>query len=311
MLRGVGSESFPKNKVLVIGDVMLDEYVWSTVTRISPESPVPVAEVQSTTYAPGGAANVALNIATLGGDPLLIGIVGNDPAGDLLKTELKSMNIPTKQILTIGTRQTTHKTRIIAHNQHLVRVDREDKDHVTADVTTKLIKAFDKLIDSVDSVILVDYQKGSLTTDLTEHIIKKSKSKSKPVSVCLKNEDIDKYRGANIVSLHVDDAEVASRITLMTEKNIQKIGLKLLTMLESNLLVINQLAKGVMLFFPDRPSFQVPGSISDILDSARLDDALISVLSLAHLNDFNLVDSSEIINGLIHQLLEKTNPNTN
>src|SRR5260221_8033163 len=156
---------FSRASVLVIGDVMLDRYWWGDVTRISPEAPVPVVRLRRDSYAPGGAANVALNVAGLGAGVSLIGVVGHDPESDHLRTALSKAGVAADFLITSGIRPTNVKTRVIAHNQQVVRVDRETTSSLSAEETEHLLERISEILPKADVVLLSDYAKGTLSDD--------------------------------------------------------------------------------------------------------------------------------------------------
>jgi D-beta-D-heptose 7-phosphate kinase/D-beta-D-heptose 1-phosphate adenosyltransferase len=286
----------PKKSILVVGDLMLDEHVWSTVTRISPEAPVPVADVKSVTYAPGGSANVASNIVALGGIPYLVGVIGHDIAGDMLKKKLAEREISSDYLVESVKRQTTHKTRIIAHHQHVVRVDKEDRGDIGPELTQQIKEKIDSLWDQIDAVLISDYHKGVLTPELCQYIIQGAKSRQKIVSVDPKGEDFSKYRGATIVTPNLHEAEVASKITLDVEKNLQKVGLKLLATMDSDYLLVTQGEKGMTLFYPGKPSFHIPTVAQEVFDITGAGDTVISTLTLALAAGISIETAVEIAN---------------
>ena len=171
---------FPRAKVLVIGDLMLDEFIWGKVSRISPEAPVPVVWVQSDSVMPGGAANVANNIRALGGRVSLVGVVGHDRWGDTLLKDLASRKMGVRGIVRIS-RPTTVKTRVIAHHQQVVRVDREQVEPFAPKVTEQLIAAVTKQLPEVDAVIIEDYGKGVIARRLLEAIVPLARKGARPV----------------------------------------------------------------------------------------------------------------------------------
>ena len=162
-------------KIAVIGDMMLDCYFWGEVKRISPEAPVPVVEVGDEFYRFGGAANVALNILKLGGIPIPIGVIGYDNDGTIFRSLLRENNIEADGLIVDESRPTTSKTRVIAHNQHVVRIDKESKDYLKKNIQTKLFDYLNQHLSSLDGIILQDYNKGVLTPALIEKIISSAK----------------------------------------------------------------------------------------------------------------------------------------
>ena len=156
---------FVNKRIAVIGDLMLDRYFWGTVSRISPEAPVPVVEVDEESTRLGGAANVANNIASLGGMPLLIGVVGKDIGADMLQNLVAGNGFPTDGIVVDDSRPTTVKTRVIAHSQHVVRIDQEGKVDLKAEIQAKIFANLERQISSLDGIILEDYNKCVLTKE--------------------------------------------------------------------------------------------------------------------------------------------------
>ncbi|NQT22194.1 MAG: D-glycero-beta-D-manno-heptose-7-phosphate kinase, partial [Candidatus Omnitrophica bacterium] len=173
-----------KNKnILVIGDLILDEFIWGKVSRISPEAPVPVVWVDNESFMPGGAANVANNITSLGGKAYLTGIVGSDERAGILKGELDHKGIVTDGIVTDTTRPTTLKTRVIAHQQQVVRIDKERTDHIKDRVVNKIINYVKKVISDIDAIVIEDYGKGLITPRLLKPVLALAKRHKKIISV--------------------------------------------------------------------------------------------------------------------------------
>ena len=167
-----------KSRVLVVGDVMLDQFLWGRVKRISPEAPVPVVEFQSETYMPGGAANVARNLTALGADVGLYGLVGKDDGAKMLKQLLKEDSVDSSGLIASSARMTTRKTRVIAHQQQMLRVDRETNDAAEPRVTKRLLGAIEAELDTTNAVIICDYSKGAVTQELLDGLRALCKSRS-------------------------------------------------------------------------------------------------------------------------------------
>src|SRR5262245_59175187 len=162
---------FAGRRIAVLGDLMMDEYLWGRATRISPESPVMVVEVERESRVPGGAANVVNNILALGGRVSVIGVVGDDPAGIALKRALSDSGADISGIVTDRTRPTTQKTRVVAHNQQVLRVDREETGEVGSDVSTKLILGIRDAVRLADAILVSDYNKGVLTPEVARQAV--------------------------------------------------------------------------------------------------------------------------------------------
>src|SRR6478609_677832 len=191
-------ESFNKLNVLIIGDVMLDSYIWGTVERISPEAPVPVVSVRKKDHRLGGAANVALNIQALGAKPILCALVGEDDAGRKLLECMKNLSITNEGIVFSKTRPTTEKTRIIARDQHVVRVDEESDHEVNAQEESELLKKISALIQQCDVVIFEDYDKGVINASIIEKTVALANQKGIPTIVDPKKRNFLHYKGVSL-----------------------------------------------------------------------------------------------------------------
>ena len=199
-------QKFSDQPVLVVGDLMLDRYVWGRVERISPEAPVPVVEVVKESVHLGGAANVAYNLAVLKARPLLVGVVGGDEAGDRLVEELHRQEISSECIVRDKGRSTTIKTRIIAHNQQVCRTDREDKTPLSQGAVGQIRGAYQTLLEQAKGIIISDYAKGALSAALVVELIQEAREAKKFVAVDPKAGDFSVYRGASIVTPNKKEA---------------------------------------------------------------------------------------------------------
>ncbi len=272
--------SFKGRKILVFGDLMLDEHIWAKVSRISPEAPVPIADVQNISHVPGGSGNVAANIKTLGGEPILVGIIGKDSSGAKLKKALKAYKINTNSIIESTTRPTILKSRIIASQQQMVRVDRELKTDPEKEILEKVNKLLAKVIPSVDGVIISDYGKGLVTKELCQTIIRVAKARKIPVSVDPKGIDYTKYQGATILTPNLLEAETAAKEKAVSPKALLEIAEKVIEQAKSQFLLITQGKDGMSLF--DRKSliFQIPALAKEVYDITGAGDTVISTLTL-------------------------------
>ena|SRR5260221_255957 len=170
-------------RIAVIGDLMLDRYFWGSVSRISPEAPVPVLDLETEQARLGGAANVAQNIKSLGGEPLLVGVIGADNSGNQLFGIIKEHGFSADGIVIDGTRPTTVKTRVIAHNQHVIRIDRESKTDISHIIQNKIMAVLSRHIDSLDGIILEDYNKGVIVKSLIKQIVDLANENGKTITV--------------------------------------------------------------------------------------------------------------------------------
>ncbi|MDD4178636.1 MAG: D-glycero-beta-D-manno-heptose-7-phosphate kinase [Candidatus Margulisbacteria bacterium] len=272
--------AFHGKKILVFGDLMLDEHVWSRVNRISPEAPVPIADVVKITHVPGGCGNVAANIAALGGTPILIGLIGNDSTGEKLLTALEKRNIPINYLIKDPNRPTILKSRIIAASQHLIRVDREDRTVIPTQLGRKILARVKEMINKVDAVIISDYEKGLVAGELCQQIIKLARKYKKPVAVDPKGTDYSKYRGATIITPNLKEAALASRTPITEEKSLEKAGKTLLGSIKPQYVLITRGRDGMTLF-DKKGSTHIPAVAREVFDITGAGDAVIATLSLA------------------------------
>ncbi len=276
--------SFPKVRLLVIGDIMMDRSILGKVSRISPEAPVPVVIVEKEDFNLGGAANVAHNIRSLGGTVVLCGIVGDDENGRRLHRRIVEKGIQTQGIFLEQGRQTTVKTRIIAHHPHyqqLVRVDRETTDRPKVTTFRRLAKFLSNKMEDFDGVVISDYGKGLLTRKLIQTIVKKAKKSKKLIMVDPKLKNFFSYKGATVITPNTNEASEASRIPATDQSSVEKIGRKLLKRLKCNALVITQGEKGMTIFEHHQKPYPVPTVAKEVYDVTGAGDTVIGTMALA------------------------------
>jgi D-beta-D-heptose 7-phosphate kinase/D-beta-D-heptose 1-phosphate adenosyltransferase len=267
-------------KVLVFGDLMLDEHIWSKVSRISPEAPVPIADVIQINHVPGGCGNVASNISALGGIPLLVGIIGRDSSGDKLRKALSKAKISASNIIVDPKRPTILKSRIIAGSQHVIRVDREDRSILSSKLIATIIKRLKKLVPQVDAVVVSDYGKGAVTEETAQTIISLARKFKKPVATDPKGVDYSKYKGATIVTPNLREAAIAARRVIVDEKSLIKAGSVLLRALKTEYLLVTRGRDGMSLFGKDGAAY-IPAVPREVFDITGAGDTVIATLSLA------------------------------
>ncbi|MGB9856898.1 MAG: D-glycero-beta-D-manno-heptose-7-phosphate kinase [Dictyoglomaceae bacterium] len=279
-------------KVGILGDIMLDEYIIGNVSRISPEAPVPIVEVSEEYSLLGGASNVANNIKALLGEPILFGIIGKDKAGEKIIEILHEKGIISK-ICIDKNRPTTQKTRIIALNQQVVRIDRETKEPISEEMEEMLFQNIEENVKEIDIFIISDYAKGVLTPKLTSEVISLMKSKNKKVIVDPKGKDYRKYRGASLLTPNEKEAQIATN----TEENFDVISCakKLWKITEGEGILITRGEKGMFLFLPDFQVF-IPALSSQVRDVTGAGDTVVAVLSLALAGGGNFLESALLSN---------------
>ena len=204
------SASFAGKKVLIAGDVMLDEHIQGSVRRLSPEAPVPIVEIQSRRYHPGGSGNVAVNITSLGGTVLLTGVVGNDLHGSRLAEELTARSVSPEYLITAADRHTTSKSRVMAGAHHIVRFDQEDRFELSAEQEEQVARQAAECARQADVCVLSDYAKGVVTAKICQAVIAAAAERGVPVVVDPKGADFAKYTGATVVTPNLNEAKVAA-----------------------------------------------------------------------------------------------------
>ncbi|MBS3096374.1 bifunctional hydroxymethylpyrimidine kinase/phosphomethylpyrimidine kinase [Candidatus Woesearchaeota archaeon] len=272
-------EQFKNKKILVIGDIMLDKYIWGDVSRISPEAPVQVVNVMRETYEAGGAANVANNVSALTGNAFMAGIAGNDEAKRILLDELSKKGIDTGGIFLDKDKPTTQKVRIIGKSQQLLRVDYEKKEHVHKDIEGKMISFLDKIIKQVDVIVVSDYAKGVIT---------------KAVIVDPKPKHKDLY--ANVTLVTPNNAE-ASEMTGIEDgdESVLEMGSKLLKYLNANVLVTRG-EKGMSLFEKDGITTHIPAKAKEVYSIIGAGDTVVATIALALASGADLKEAATLAN---------------
>ena len=273
---------FSKAKVLVIGDWMLDEFVWGTVDRISPEAPVPVVNVTRESFVPGGALNVANNIRTLGGIVYPCGLVGRDLRGRMLVKTMRKEGIDTSGAIYDQSRPTTLKTRVIAHSQQMVRFDREDSRDLSREDLKKVLAFTDKILPKVDAVIIEDYGKGMITPELLTHVLKQAKTFKKPVLVDPKEKHFSFYRGVTAITPNRKEALSAyGPVKNGRIPDIQEVGKKLLKQFSCEGVLITLGEEGMILFEKAGAVTKIPTAAQEVYDVSGAGDTVIAVFALA------------------------------
>ncbi|MBI1922668.1 D-glycero-beta-D-manno-heptose-7-phosphate kinase [Candidatus Poribacteria bacterium] len=286
---------FSSKKVLVLGDVMLDEYIWGTVSRISPEAPVPVVEVERVSYMPGGTANVAMNIASLGGKVYLSGVVGDDEAGDRIKA-LFSNGVNIEGLRVDAKRPTTLKTRVIAHNQQVVRVDRERREPIVEPIIQELLAYTLDTLPGVDVLLISDYAKGVTVPALLKQVIAVAKAHGKPVVVDPKGQDYTKYKGATVITPNRLEAEVAVNHKITDVASLIWVGQGLLHQTECKAVLITRGEEGMSLFEQNGGVIHLSAMAREVYDVTGAGDTVVGTLALGLATGADLVDCARVAN---------------
>jgi rfaE bifunctional protein kinase chain/domain len=289
-------KKIPSVNILVVGDLMLDRYWWGDVTRISPEAPVPVVRLKDSTYAVGGAANVAANIKGLGAKVYLAGVVGNDADASTFKDLLSGANISTECIVSSEHRPTTVKTRVIAHNQQVVRVDQETASELDPEDEEMILEAIDRVIAEVDLVIISDYAKGVLTGNILTRLITTARGLGKTVLVDPKGKDFSKYAGASLLTPNRREAAEACHLESESQDLVEKAGNRLLSELDLEALLITQSEDGMTLFTRGAAPEHIEAAAREIYDVTGAGDTVIACLGSAMATGADCLAAAKIAN---------------
>ena len=273
-------QAFQGRRILIVGDLMLDRYWWGRVDRISPEAPVPVVRKQRSTIAPGGAANVACNIAALGGEALLVGLVGADAAGQEFRTALLQRGLRVDHLIVDDQRVTTVKTRIIAHNQHVVRVDEENTQPLAPSLVQQVTSRVHDLLSCCEVVVLSDYAKGLLVPELLQEVIRRAAHKGRRCIVDPKGSDYSRYNGAYALTPNRMEAMIAAGLP-PTHKDSSVAAARLLNMLCVEAVLVTEGDEGMTLYDRSEGPRHVPALARTVYDVTGAGDTVIATLSLA------------------------------
>lgn len=270
-------QKFNGKRVLVLGDVMLDQYVWGRVERISQEAPVPVLEAQSDESRLGGAANVALNIHSLGGIPLLVGVTGADGAASDLARLLTEKGISADGLVRDPDRRTTVKMRIGAVNQQIVRIDHECRDDVSASIREQVLARVKDLLLDCQALIIEDYEKGLMTPALIEEVLKLAGSQEIPVAVDPKLKNFQAYQGVDIFKPNYQELQAFGATVFDTDEDFYQAALELRRDLGIKNLIVTRSSLGMYIFNGDGPPRRIPTYARDVFDPSGAGDTVISL----------------------------------
>lgn len=288
--------AFPRFELVVLGDVMLDEFLWGKVDRISPEAPVPIVQIKKETSRPGGAANVAANIVALGAKAHIIGVVGDDGAGRKLRESLSAEKIETEGLVVDPNRRTTLKTRIIGQRQQMIRIDRESSEAISDSCCQSLKHQLDRLRPRVGGVVISDYAKGVLIREVIAHAINTYKSEKKFVSIDPKVKNYALYEGATVITPNNREAEMALGEEFSNEAEVLAGGTTLLSRFNTDAVLITRGEHGMSLFERDRKPITIPTRALDVFDVTGAGDTVIATFSLALAAGCGMHEAAEVAN---------------
>ncbi len=274
-------DGFDRIRIVILGDLIIDQYIWGRVNRISPEAPIPVVEVVSENFSLGGAANVASNLNALGVAVEICGIVGDDSHGEMLLQMLERKGIDVRLVLKDPDRPTILKTRIIAHKQQVVRVDREDTRLLEGELLIEMKERLRQAIPKADALILEDYGKGVIQEGLLGEIVPMARRLGKIVTVDPKRDHFDFYRGVTAITPNRLEAGEAAGITISDEQGLQEAGARLMERLECEAVLITMGEQGMCLFSEGSPPLNIPARAREVYDVSGAGDTVIAVFTSA------------------------------
>jgi len=289
--------SFAGKRILVLGDIMLDQFIWGSVRRISPEAPVPVVEVARETSQPGGAGNVVANLNALEAVPLPLGVVGEDPAGTALANLLAERGIEFSGLITDSKRPTTVKTRIVAHNQQIVRADRESKAPLTEKAVEALLATFLKWVPTCAAVIVSDYDKGVANRRLLSQALPAAKRANVPVLLDPKVYNADYYTPITVITPNQREAELLTGISIEDDncEQLTAAGERLLEKFDCPYALVTRGERGMSLFFKGG-SHHLPTFAREVFDVSGAGDTVIATLALALAAGADMKESAILAN---------------
>jgi D-beta-D-heptose 7-phosphate kinase/D-beta-D-heptose 1-phosphate adenosyltransferase len=287
---------FAEKRVLVVGDVMLDEYVWGKVTRISPEAPVPIVEVERKSCLAGGAANVARNLVSLGATVRLVGLVGDDAEGALLAGIFAESGIDGAGLVVDDGRPTTVKTRIVAHGQQVLRIDRESREPLAVPVRRRALAAAIELLPEVDAVVLSDYAKGLVDATVCSGVIRRASLRQMPVVVDPKGRDFSRYAGATAITPNEQEAALAANREIRDEPTLVEVGRALREAIGCRAVLITRGEAGMTLLEDGSDVVHLPTFGRKVYDVTGAGDTVVSTFVLGLAAGAGLAESAYLAN---------------
>jgi D-beta-D-heptose 7-phosphate kinase/D-beta-D-heptose 1-phosphate adenosyltransferase len=276
----INIDKFKDLRVLVIGDLMLDEYLWGAVDRISPEAPVPVVAVEKKSHTLGGAGNVINNLSAMGAKVFAMGAVGAGPAGrDVLK-KLEALSVDVTGVISEPDRPTTRKTRIIAASQQMLRIDREVKHRISAHTLETLTRIITGYMDQMDFVIISDYDKGLVTRELVASIVDIAKKSGVMTLADPKSMDFSKYSGVTVLTPNKKEAAIAAGVEVLTLEEMDAAAAKIMAQAGLEKLLITCGKAGMVLYETGKAAVTIASKARQVFDVSGAGDTVISLLGL-------------------------------
>lgn len=298
-------DCFDKVRILVVGDMMLDQFIQATVSRISPEAPVPIAEVVSEVFKPGGTANTINNIRSLGGSIIPVGIIGDDAEGKKLINLITDKEMDKDCVLVDSSRPTTVKTRIVADGQQIVRVDREKTESIDYKHTRKIVDFVKENIDYINAIVISDYDKGVITGKLLENLIPLAKKYNKPVIADPKVAHFLDYKGVRVVTPNVKEASIATGTRFINETSVINMGQWILTRVDCDAVLITRGKDGMSLFEKEGKVTHIPAIAKEVYDVTGAGDTVTSVVALALAAGTDMLQAAILANSAASVVVSK------
>jgi D-glycero-beta-D-manno-heptose-7-phosphate kinase len=285
---------FPSLRILVLGDFMLDHFVMGRVDRISPEAPVPIVDVDTEAFHLGGAGNVVMNGKTLGAQMIPLGVIGNDWAADRIHELFLQERLSADGLLT-SERPTTVKTRILAHQQQVVRVDREQRTPISGELQNRVANHFLEMIDSADGVIISDYAKGTLTPELLAKILPEARKREKLVCLDPKTRHFSSYTPVTVITPNQSEASSLLGYPIVSEEDLMEAANRILKLIDCKALLITRGDKGMALFSSGEYKL-VPTKAREVYDVTGAGDTVITTVCLALAAGAEMIQAVELAN---------------
>jgi rfaE bifunctional protein kinase chain/domain len=288
---------FPRVRLLVVGDLMLDRYAWGTVSRISPEAPVPVVRLERESRSLGGAGNVARNAVALGARAVPVGVRGDDPDGETLEQLCREAGIAAEGLVPAPGRPTTVKLRVVAHHQHVVRVDREEDAPLDERPASALRDRALGLLPGADALVVSDYEKGTISAELLEAVLPEAARRGVPVVVDPKIRLFRHYRPATVVTPNVREAsEAAGARPPGTDAEVEEIGRRLLAILGCPWLLVTRGERGMLLLESRGSGLAIPTVAREVFDVSGAGDTVVATLALALASGATMPEAAMLAN---------------
>lgn len=282
--------------IMVIGDLMLDEYIWGVVERISPEAPVPIVDVKEETFRLGGGGNVAKNLTSLGARVSIGSVIGKDRPSGILVDMLRDQGIDTKGVLTDPQRRTIVKTRIIAQTQQVVRIDKEDRDLIPMSARNDLVAFVRDRIEHIDAIIISDYGKGMASRELIVDIVKEAGERGILISVDPKERNFQHYRDVGVITPNTKELSFGAGMPVLNEQDLIMAARKIFDMLNCRMVLVTRGPSGMSLFEDREKVTHIPTSAKKVFDVTGAGDTVIAGFTLAHVAGATPVEAAIIAN---------------